>query len=66
MEDQNLQKIMYIHDLLEMCRFGNFWKERKDYAPMVRPNVYCNYFMTYTTLTFSHLFFNVYLNWIFS
>merc|ERR1711915_641782 len=35
MEDDNIKRIMYLHDLLEMCQFSTFWEEKHQYADLV-------------------------------
>ncbi|XP_042880416.1 eukaryotic translation initiation factor 3 subunit K-like [Penaeus japonicus] len=35
MEDDNIKRIMYLHDLLEMCQFRTFWEEKHQYADLV-------------------------------
>lgn len=35
MEEANIKRIMYLHDLLEMCQFHNFWKEKHQYADLI-------------------------------
>ncbi|KAK3892912.1 hypothetical protein Pcinc_003252 [Petrolisthes cinctipes] len=32
MEDANVKRIMYLHDLLEMCQFSTFWNEKDQYS----------------------------------
>ncbi|KAG0721909.1 Eukaryotic translation initiation factor 3 subunit K [Chionoecetes opilio] len=43
MEEENIKRIMYLHDLLEMCQFRTFWEEKHQYADLVSllgtPNV---------------------------
>ncbi|KAK8405538.1 hypothetical protein O3P69_001834 [Scylla paramamosain] len=34
MEDDNIKRIMYLHDLLEMCQFRTFWTEKHQYADL--------------------------------
>ncbi|KAG7168175.1 Eukaryotic translation initiation factor 3 subunit K-like [Homarus americanus] len=35
MEDKNIKRIMYLHDLLEMCQFRTFWKDKVQYADLM-------------------------------
>ncbi|KAG0710649.1 Eukaryotic translation initiation factor 3 subunit K [Chionoecetes opilio] len=34
MEEENIKRIMYLHDLLEMCQFRTFWEEKHQYADL--------------------------------
>merc|ERR1711915_743359 len=35
MEEANIKKIMYLHDLLEMCQFQTFWNEKCQYSTLI-------------------------------
>ncbi|KAB7500954.1 hypothetical protein Anas_12998 [Armadillidium nasatum] len=35
MEEKDIKRIMYLHDLLEMCHFNIFWAEIDDYKDLV-------------------------------
>ncbi|MCL4133040.1 UNVERIFIED_CONTAM: hypothetical protein GTU68_061390, partial [Idotea baltica] len=35
MQDKNIEKIMYLHDLLEMCQFNTFWSKIPMYADLL-------------------------------
>ncbi|XP_053638800.1 eukaryotic translation initiation factor 3 subunit K [Cherax quadricarinatus] len=35
MEDAYIKRIMYLHDLLEMCQFGTYWGVQKQYEELI-------------------------------
>lgn len=35
MENENIKRIMYLHDLLEMCQFNMFWEEIESNSDLV-------------------------------
>jgi len=35
MEHEDIKRIMYLHDLLEMCQFRTFWAEKHQYANLI-------------------------------
>ncbi|CAL4193839.1 unnamed protein product [Meganyctiphanes norvegica] len=37
MEHEDIKRIMYLHDLLEMCQFRAFWAQKHEYANLTTP-----------------------------